>query len=240
MKKLLLTTFIIGACMHLWAQEASPKGTPPVLPPGPLLNRAPEFAQWTVTFKFSSEKPKAGEKAVVDQRDTQTVVTKTKTRYHLSTVNGAGARSEIWSLGDVQIAIVPNAQYPVLSTPGSGVSYVNFSKQDFFGFGWNSAKNFVGIQTVLGNDCLVFKDKIKMPTGPEFPDLNGQPSEMVDAVAVIIEKSRLPVALQLGETVTTYQYGSPPTAMLVPPADVQQLADKWQNRVRQAALMPPP
>ena len=239
MKKLAVITLFISALSSLHAQSPPPTGSPAVLPPGPLLERAPDFSQWTIVFKASVDKPKPGEKPVADNANTQTLVTKTKQIYFIQSVLGVGTRTQTWSLGDVQVTIVPHARYPILSTRGNGGDYLDFSKQDFFGFAWISAKAFVGTQKVSGSDCLVFKDRVKMPSGSSLPDGSGQSAAIVDATAAIDLKTRLPVSLQTGDAITTYQFGPAPTVMLVPPASVQALVDGWRKHQQRAALIPP-
>jgi hypothetical protein len=73
-----------------------------------------------------------------------------------------------------------------------------------------------------------------------IPGASEDREQKLDSVASIDVKTRLPISLQLGTFTYTYQYGKAPTAMLVPPANVTELSEKWQHRLKQAAMMPPP
>lgn len=225
----------LAVALHL-QQKASGAEAPPPLPSGPLLNRAPDFSQWSVTTvngtAKSKDAEKTGEKAQGDQNDMQSTVTKTKKIYHIQSVDGLGGRSDKWSVDGFQVSFLPNTQFPIISAPGitGGGYYTDFSNTDFSGFEWISASNYTGVQKVSGIDCYIFKSNIKLP----------HTDGLTEATAALDVKTRLPLSLVLGAAVTTYQYGSAPTAMLVPPANVKDLADKWQKRMQQASAMPPP
>jgi hypothetical protein len=232
MKTLRFLSLLIGITGTLHAQKAEP----PPLPSGPLIKRAPDFAQWTYSFIFSTETPKTGDKSAVSEHDVNTVVVKTGTMYHVQSIDGIGMKIEKWIVGNMQVTIVPNAKFPSLSTGAS----IGDPNSDFTGFDWISPKNYTGVEKVRGLDCYVFRSKIKAKSASTIPELDMNPKEKVEVVACIDMKSLLPISLQSGESMTTYRYGQTPSAKLVPPANVQALIDNYNMRLKQAAMMPPP
>ena len=250
MKALSLFCMFCGLASALNAQEPSQPTPRPTPPPGPLLDKAPEMAQWTVTSKTSIARPIAdpegkgqptpspsasasgGQKATASPTDQTTTVVKTKSLRFEQTMLSGGAKIQKWFVPDMQITL-RGASAPVVTL--SGVTrnnyYVDYSKSDFLGFEWISPQNFTGITKVSGQDCLVFKDKVKV-------DPESSTAPRAAAVACIALDSRLPVALQLDQEVRTYQFGAPPTDMLELPQDVALVVEKWRKTLRQAALPP--
>jgi hypothetical protein len=211
-------------------QQPAATATPsPTLPPGPLLNRAPEMASWTITFRAVANPTGGGTKTegrpIADPTDFRALIAKTGSIYHIQITMGSGMKVEKWCLNNAQVTAMPNAAYPVLSTTGSkDAYYMDFSKVDFPGFEWIGPQNFAGIKNVAGMDCLIFRDRLT------------EPAEMQ---AVIELKTRLPLYLQVGEALTAFQYSPPPAAILAPPANVLRLAEQWRQRMRQVTLVPP-
>ena len=118
------------------------------------------------------------------------------------------------------------------TSSGGDATFTDFGKADFEGFGWISKRNFDGIEKVMGQDCLVFRDKLKL-TGD-----NARSGPPPTGVACISADSRLPVALQLGEESRTYQFGAAPTDMLAIPPKVDALINQWRKTLRQASMPP--
>jgi hypothetical protein len=227
------------------APFASP--TRPPLPPGPLLNRAPQMAQWVISFKSApaapaaSASPAAGTAVAgppkADPRDYQVYVTKTGSTYHVQMVGGYFQRVDKWCLDGFQISVVPNAQLPLVSYGGQKDDlFMNFARTDFPSFEWVSAKNFMGVQKVSGFDCMIFRDHLREPQ-----IFGGRPSHIkADVQAVIDLRSRLPLYLQVGDSLASYQYGSAPTVMLTPPPNIMETLAAWQARMAAAAPAPSP
>jgi len=238
MKKAASILALLCCAVMVKAQQPAAQATPkPELPPGPLLNHAPDMAQWTITFRGAATVPddksaKPGEKPAFDTSDYRINIIKTKPVYHVLMATGNGEKMDKWCIGEVQVTKEPNAAYPILSTSSNkDAYYMDFSRQDFTGFGWISAGNYQGIKKVAGVDCMIFKDKIKSPTPGA--------SDLVDAQAVIDVKSRLPLYLQVGEGLSSYQYGNTPSAVQTPPEDVTALIQQWRKRIQQASMLPP-
>ncbi len=232
---LLLGFFTVAVAQQSSSQpQASPR---PELPPGPLLSRAPEMAEWTITFKAqagaaNTKTAQRGQTRTYSE-DYRAVVTKTRSIYHVTMVTGAGVRSDRWSVNNVQVMFLSNARLPVVATSSEMEEfYMDFGKSDFPDLGWISRKNFVDVKPLGGvAKGLVFEDQLKNPNPDGFP---------LKVRAVIDLQTRLPLLFQIDNGIGTFQFGAPPQAMLVPPANVVSLADQLRKQVQQASLMPPP
>ncbi|MFV0338297.1 MAG: hypothetical protein ACK5LK_08665, partial [Chthoniobacterales bacterium] len=159
--------------------------------------------------------------------DSRTIITKTKPLYHEQTIFSSGSKSDIWYTGDVFLTVNDGAD-PLINFKNEKNKgrITDYSKTDFPAFSWISKKNFIGIQKVLGRDCLVFRAKIKK----EADD------PLIDTIACVDLQSRLPVAMQ-GDITQYYQFGPAPTAMLTLPPNVQKVADLWIEAFKQSARM---
>ncbi len=144
------------------AQEAAPAATPPPLPPPPWLKRAPEFSQWTVQYtrgdaQAKPSKPAApgAEKKSVQATKTQDIVLETTTREN-------GAVIQRYCLHGQSLVQVNQAGGWIASgnVGDNGFNDADYVKADFAGFGWISAKNYVGVQPINNRQCLVFQDKV--------------------------------------------------------------------------------
>jgi hypothetical protein len=237
----LLTGLVLAAAAAWVPGAAAQSRVEQALPSGPLCaTRAPDVAQWQVSYKAQPlPKPAANGAAAApatakapepDGADYQKIIVKNRTLYHVQWTTGSRFAVDKWCLQDVQVTTLPNAQLPVISTPAERDDYyMDFSKSDFHGFEWISGKNFTGVQSIGGVECMVFKDTLK-----------GQEGETHEAQAVVDYKTRLPVSLQVGEGLTTYQFSPAPSSQLNPPAKIASLADQWRKRLKQARLSSPP
>ena|SRR5215210_941075 len=228
MKTLFCIGIALGAGLTLHAQEAAPQ---PTVPPGPLLNKAPALAQWTVTIKSAGETPAAspapgekGEKPQPPAGNERIGVVQTGNIRHEVRVRGTQVTSDAWSVDGTYITVDPSTKVARVSAGGGA------STQDFPEIAWVSAKNFSGIQDVSGKKCIVFKDKL---------ETYADSGEKIDAVAYVDLETRLPVAMQKGD-VYTYQFGAPPQAPLTPPQNIAEALEKYRKRLQRAGATPIP
>ena len=202
------------------------------LGPGPIMKQASEFASWNMVFSYAPPpKDQAAAEKNIFRRISSVAVTKTKEILHEVRTFSDGSKSEIWSVGPLQIQpdlsgrlciytadslrnqldvdpLVPNVSQNRVSPESS--------KIDFIGFEWVSKSNYRGAQTINNKDYFVFQGKI----AANFLDffVRGIP-----ATAWIDRDTRLPFLLRTSEWTMTFEFGPPPTAILTLPADVQKV-----------------
>lgn len=239
----------------------APAATPSVLPSGPLVAKnAPEFAAWTVTssaVSSASTTPEKDEKTAglagegekkAGPLQVMQIVKTGEIRF--VKITAGTSVSERWCKGAVQIIKRPEWKQLMLSTGENRAdsTRIDFSEGDFGGFDWVSSQNFIGVRKVSGRDCLVFKDQIPSekvstervfhtPDGNQESKSNKEP-EMVLAVACTDLETRLPVALTVGKTTTTYKFETPPSAMLSLPAEYEQVLDGHLKRMQSLLKRP--
>ena len=248
MKKILTLFCVFGLTSALEAQTASDLGGPAQLPPGPLIQtRAPDFAEWVVTQKTGSiddtpsrpHTPSAGQDATASE-STEDTITKTHDVIRVVRVNTASRPWTIWCHGALEYMIWPDGKSCGQITPGSkdlapNPFYIDFSHSDFLGFEWISPKSYTSIKSYQGIKCIVFQTA----TSPQND--SGAQTTSVKKKAYIDFKTRLPVALQIGDEQYLYVWNAPPQAMLSFPSMVQTLMDagaKNQQEMAQRAVRP--
>ncbi len=165
------------------AQDAAPAATPPPLPPPPWLKRAPEFSQWTVQYTRGDAqgkppaKPTApgAEKKSVQATKTQDIVLETTTREN-------GAVIERYCLrGQSLVQVNKTGGWIASGNVGdNGFNEADYVKADFAGFGWISAKNYVGVQAVNNRKCLVFQDRVVTLDQQEIASLRASMDQAVN------------------------------------------------------------
>lgn len=250
---LLLFTALFFSCL-VHAQEPEAQPTPYPLPKGPLLARAPEFSQWVIYFNpqkkkaaaLASATPPPGGPAEVKQ----ITVTKTRTIYHEETLDTLGRKRESWRVGPLQIVTLPGTKTWTILDPssfGAGGAdptlYTDYSKTDFPGLEWVSAKNYVDVKKVMGLDCIVCKSGAA-PAAP--PQSQASLSPAADAgrnapemTACMDLTTRLPVVFLRGEETRVYQFVDLAPVMQTLPPEIQtallQRAKSIQQMIRRPA-----
>lgn len=241
----------------LWGQTP----TPPPLPSGPLLKRAPENSTWKITVRGqpAASDATSAAKDGTDRQDKsespvigQSSVIKTGPIIFEESVDGKGQRIEVWHVSGLRVMKRPDVPRPVVSPEYSGgdIHSVNFAVSDFAGLDWISAKTFTGTAQYQGKDCLVFNENVSPLTarlkeeeiisidqakvfGREIP---GQ--RKVAATAYIDIESRLPLLVTFGNEKRIYEYGSPPSAPLQLPADVASQVKEYVMRIKRLSAPP--
>ncbi len=237
MRNITITALVLASSLSLRAQE--PSQEPPIpLPPGPLLRTAPEFAQWVVTITSSaSEKTVPAEKPKPFQRRLVTIKAGS-TRHDVASDFVGKILSDIWIIDQFQILIDPTTKTLRIST--GAVVDAALPVRDFPELGWVSGKNYIGMQKVAGKDCLVFRDKVGLTEhGPKSNGAQQPPSgEMLSMMAYVDGETRLPVLIQKDIEIYSFQFGTPPSAALTPPLDLQQAITSLRRRQLRAAERP--
>ena len=232
----LIAIFLFGACFEILNAAE--------LPDGPLLQRAPEFARWTVTIEFagafpSVDKSDGSQKPAGSGSASKTTVTKTNNIYSMNAMVSDGRVWKKWSKNSVTATINPDTKTIVLGINTSGELFPSedFSKSDFPNVAWVSAENFSRIETFQGKKCMFFTKTVILPRMNE-PQSDAETSAsplppVTETLTAHIDlDSRLPVHARKGILEYTYEFLAPPEAMLPIPEDVLAAAEKETRRAQ--------
>ena len=248
-----------------WAQQPAPSP-----PPEPLIAaHMPASSSWTAMFVYGgAEKDEvalsARYAAAIKQRAAndavlarelaanpamlvrpsnikQRIITKTGDVREEMTIYTSGQHGERWQFGNK--VVTHDAYTHRFSMETSGPVK---NEADFPEFAWISKQNFTGIQTIEGKKCLVFTATVD-PERIENPRLfaqtsgNSDPNAKMPATAIIDLDTRLPVSVQCGSRVQTYQVLAAPTEGLVVPPEFLAVAQEAEKRInmRNAPLSAP-
>ena len=262
MKTFLTFCLALVGTITLHAQQAPPPPSPPALPPGPLLKRAPDYSTWTVTCQGHPVERKepvkpamAGEEKPKDKEGKEpvtmasTVVKTGSTILELNT-DPQGKRKEVWHLGGLMVMKLPDAAEPIVwpDSVQADIYSVNFAAADFAGLDWISANTYTGMAKYQGRDCIQFtgdvsplnprareEEAIAIGQAKAFGQTVPQESRVL-AVAYIDLETRLPLVVTFGNEKRIYQYGTPPAAMLaLPPALASAVKEREKQMKRLSA-----
>jgi hypothetical protein len=141
-------------------------GTPPPLPSGPLLKRAPDLSTWTVTSqngappKQGQNQNSGGDNQQAPQGFRQAVVTKTGKIIDEQLVDALGRKFELWHVNGMLLTGGESAPVIVPDSAGKDIYTTNFALSDFAGLDWISPRTYAGIQKVMGRDCIIFRGEV--------------------------------------------------------------------------------
>ena len=207
------------------AQDTGDSPTPAPPPTGPLLNRAPKFSQWTLSYAYPKTKdsdsspPSAPLPPGVPLPPLQATVTKTDRFYHELIVDTGHGKSEEWFDGTTAAFLqAGNPHFSIGGSPTPGSNFTDFSKQDFDYLDWISLKTFAGVKKVNGQDCLVFQ----------------QGSGSDTTTAYINAETRLPVRIESSDSTCDYVFGTPSVTSQVFPEEVQKALAYNQELAKKA------
>ena len=212
-----------------WTQEPSPPKEAP--PDPPLMSSAPADCQWTITYT-----PKTPEKepATADdirnrkmrQRYSPMVlakhVIKSAGQVAIYTTYEANMKSEAW--------VVNGYLFELPLREGEGIRGDARGQGDFPEIDWVSAANFRGTVDLKGNKAHLYApddaDAHPAPSpssGPHPTPLAVAPLKPAQLRAYIDAKTRLPVMVDTGATVMTYQYTGPAATPPVPDERIKKI-----------------
>jgi hypothetical protein len=217
-----------------WTQEdAAPAGPPPA---GPLLQTPPEFARWTVAF--TREKPP---QTAAEER-AKVITTKTRDIVREEMIDIRGCRDDRWHVRGTQFD-KPHGQSTWFQSSAADNPYGNtgtaFSPLPANGFRqweWISAETYRGLVEVDGMECLVFA-----PAPVKNGRLRPEDLPLLPALALVSEKTRLPVLMRAGGVTQKFAFETPPTAVQSLPEDLLQqirTAAEARERLFQPAARP--
>ena len=240
---------LAGAAAPVGAQTAASPTPRPTPPPGSLLNKAPDFAAWTIVSERLSTDGRNAESKPASRKPPEIVTTVTKTnqtrhyltRHRVRKIQD-GSQEEVWQQG--QCLVTHQSMWKAAQLGFASVRE-DTPAGDFPEFGWISADNFVGVQAVEGVPCLVFDATVTIgggKSGAAGETVPGRDSGMAAAHvhehACIDLETRLPRILQESDILSHYTFQTPPTDMLVLPAEDQAMINTYL-RDTAARLRPP-
>ena len=248
---IVLLAALTGAVVRLPGQTpAPPRPTPP---PGPLLNKAPDFAAWTVVSQRAPATPGAADARPPTGKGPEMVTTVTKTNQtrhfvirHRVKKTRDGGQEEIWQQGPY---VVTHESMWQAAQLGFENTREDTAAADFPEFGWISEANFVGVQSVEGAACLVFDATITIGGKPESGDGTSKTTDrnsggrqvQVHERAYIDQDTRLPRVLISADMVSRYTFQDAPGDPLALPVPDQEMINAYlkNNAARLRAPQPP-
>ena len=227
---LLVPFLLFTASAVVMAQEPSPPKEAP--PDPPLMNNAPPDCQWTITYT-----PKTPEKEATTADDIRN--RKMRQRYSpvvlakrvlksggqevVYTTYEAGIKSEAWVVGGYL--------YELPYREGETIHIDSRGQGDFPDVYWVSATNFRGTVELKGAKVHLYETD-SADTRPDPGQSSGprpatgpaiEPPKPPHQRAYIDAQTRLPVAVDTGTTVLTYQYAGPAPAFPTPDERIKRI-----------------
>jgi len=209
--KIALCSVASFSLLHGAEQATLEKVAPPE---GPLLNRAPSFSEWTISYKYPKDtEEKDAVFSPVDlggmaPKPRRVTVTKTGKVVHEVTIDVSGGKMEKWSDGKRQVIELPGGQgAQIIETMGGPFAILgtNYNAGDFQGLDWITRENYKG---VYGKTYLVFE------------------RESPHETAYIDLKTRLPVQIVGDNDRRRYKFTETPPTQQVMAESFQKTLDK--------------
>jgi hypothetical protein len=204
-------------CITLRAADSDLLGKPP-LPGGLLPARAPDFASWEISYATAKAGAGASSPPAANQR--RESVTKTGTTYHREEVTGTGQEIEQWWMNGFQLTGKEGGPYSFSDGNDGSIDQIDYQISDFPELDWIGPDCYVGITSVSGVPCFLFRKQISLESRAmllRMPAGQGEPR--VEASAWLDAKSGLPVQTSVGDWRATYRFLPPPSSSLNFPAD---------------------
>jgi hypothetical protein len=227
------------------ASEASP--SQPSLqksdtPSGTLLNPAPAFSQWAITFQYLQDFSKSDNTPLPNDflLPRKVVFTKTNDIIHQEITNVAGQNIDSWQVGSNMYVKLPDQNYwgvydSTFRADNSGANplFLPLPPVNFHDLEFVISENFIGETKSNGKKLLTFSPPGESRNAPPANDssmLEFAPITMVQ----IDDTTRLPLVHSIkGKEVRTYTFLSPPSSMLqLPPALLQQFKKVEEHRAK--------
>src|SRR5438094_3549741 len=114
MKTLLCLCAVLAVTFTLNAQKAAPAPSLPPLPPGPLLNKAPDYAQWTVIIQSGKPEPGASPGKVSEDAIRITTTKTGKIRHEVKS-KGREVFSDVWAYEGMSVKVDPVSGVPAVA-----------------------------------------------------------------------------------------------------------------------------
>ena len=244
-RALLAWIAVTGFCVSSGiCQQATPVPRP-VPPPGPLLNPAPKFSAWTITYLYPQEqKQRAGQgrPAPIDPTAPRKIVTiKTGDIVHEDTTSVSGAHFDMWQVGR-SIYTKPHGQAywgesggdKMQDTRGNQGGDLALPPSGFRDLDWVNEGSYAGPVHLTNAVYLLF-----VAPGAADVDIHNVASLVAQPLlAYVDEETRLPVLLRVNGVIRSFSFSPPPANMQVLPDD---LAKEIQDaNAKREKLFPAP
>lgn len=214
--------------------SAAPSAAPMEVPAGCLLENAPAFSKWTVTFTYQKD-PNPAAAPRTGSEPSQMIVTKTRNIIREEIVDGKGQRTETWHVGATQYRkpAGDSTWYEAGPTDNgfaaSDPTYSPMPANGFRGWDWIGKDTYTGTTALDLGTCLVFvpggSTKLNLSNPARIKEqLAAQP-----VVAYVSEDKRLPVALRMGTMLQRFQFAQPPDAMQTLSPDLNEQIKKGEE-----------
>jgi len=229
----------------------------------PIIQRMPDFSQWTIDFTYAKKAEKSSDKL----REWQKLATKDpnvaasmadpKFVYaldparplHVTVTKTGDIRSEEWTYErNLKGELWSDGQTVVQRKPDSGrldaATIPSSEASEFPEFNWVSKRNYKETESRNGIKCFMFKDHVPLLT-IEHPELAaGVPASdipKVDVAAYVDIETHYPVLLQIGDDRRAYTILPPPKAEQVIPPEFEAIAKQTKARIQEQtkSLSPP-
>ncbi|MEI8342193.1 MAG: hypothetical protein WCH43_11760 [Verrucomicrobiota bacterium] len=223
------------AFSQVYHANATPKQKPEI-PEGPLLNSAPNFSKWIITYAYPEDQIKTSDTGNPPQRllpyqskrPRTRITTKTGEIFHEETIDISGGKYEKWQFGSEMYVKTPGLSYWGVLDSRSHNEKVTAVEEDslpipasgFRGLDLVNKQNYAGLIKTSHGENFVF-----IIGGSNELDLSNSKTanaklETLANVIFIDASTRLPVIVNTPEVKQTIVFAPPPTATLVMPSDL--------------------
>lgn len=221
--------FVLVAILSLFVPAAQGVGkTEQPLPPGPLIQKVPACADWTVTYQYGGDAkapqtsafpatPKSGRPSR-SPRLRQERMIKFRDIVCFLAIDESGGREECWSVHGIQW-VTPKGSHQRELAMNEDAPYfkADLPIAVFPGFEWIAGANYAGMQNYNEKQCMVFQQANKM--------------------ALIDAATKLPVLLKTDEKIAAYVFGPTPRQAPELPGEIAQFYKAEAERT--AKMMAP-
>jgi hypothetical protein len=198
----------------------------------------PDWCSWTETYRPKQAAP--AKKAPWDVAIKEIVVTKAgDIRRDLEAWDNGSAR-DLWIVKGVELFAYPESPTIVVRNAATDEDARTFQSPDFGGLPALSLQNYVDVATYRGVQCYHFLIKRTKPEGDATAYTAAERAETRNREAWIDVKSKLPVALDDGESIRLYTFSPDRPAPLALPdkfaAELQHYVEVVREMSRNSAI----
>jgi hypothetical protein len=182
-----------------------------------LIQGVGKYDAWEIKFSFAKDKASAETAPAAEPvessdpyaKPSKLTITRTAPSWHVDVDGGRNISLEAWSDGygtyiknprERALEVKDTSSVEELETRAVMLLFTSLGMGKFEGFDWISKNNYLGIQTVKGRQCLVFKKD--------------------DMTAWIDAETRFPIYWNKGDQTREFIHLPPPNAPIGFPPDV--------------------